>query len=67
MRLVLKLTNSISRVLEKLLQYFNGTTISVSFVLKSAGFFPVIITLHFNDVLLAGKLTMLLSLSKADF
>ena len=67
MRLVLQLTNSISRVLEKLLQYLNGTAISVSFVLTSAGFFPVIITLHFNDVLLAGKLTMLLSLSKADF
>ena len=37
LRLILLLINSISRVLQKLLKYFNGTTVSIIFVLLSAG------------------------------
>ena len=33
MRLILQLINDISRVLQKLLKYFNGTAISTFFVL----------------------------------
>ena len=40
-RLTSQLINGISRVLQKLLKYFNGTIISTSFVFPSAGVFPV--------------------------
>ena len=49
MRLTSQLINGISRVLQKLLKYFNGTIISTSFVLPSAGVFPVIFILDLND------------------
>ena len=49
MRLTSQLINGISRVLQKLLKYFNGTIISTSFVLPIAGVFPVIFTLDLND------------------
>ena len=42
--------NSISRVLQKLLKYFNGTIILTSFVLPLAGVFPVIFSLDLNDL-----------------
>ena len=41
--------NGISRVLQKLLKYFNGTIISTCFVFPLAGVFPVIFTLYLND------------------
>ena len=44
-----QLINGISRVLQKLLKYFNGTIILTSFVLPPAGMFPVIYTLGLND------------------
>ena len=37
------------RLTLKLLKYFNGTVILTSFVLPSAGVFPVIFTLDLND------------------
>ena len=43
MRLTSQLINGISRVLQKLLTYFKGTIISTSFVLASAGVFPVFV------------------------
>ena len=49
MRLISQLINGISRVLQKLLKYFNGTIISTSFVLPAAGVFPVIFILDLND------------------
>ena len=49
MRLTSQLINGISRVLQKLLNYFNGKTISRSFILPSAGVFPVIFILDLND------------------
>ena len=49
MRLTSQLINGISIVLQKLLKYFNGTIISASFVLLSAGVFPVIFILDLND------------------
>ena len=49
MRLTSQLINGISRVLQKLLKYFNGTIISTSFVLPAAGVFPVIFILDLND------------------
>ena len=49
----------ISRVLQKLLEYFNGTAILTSFVLPKTGIFPVNFTLNLNDELLPGKLTIL--------
>ena len=42
MRLGSQLINCISRVIQKLLKYFNVTIISTLFVLPSAGVFPVI-------------------------
>ena len=48
MRLTSQLINGISRVLQKLLKYFNDTIISTSFVLPSAGVFPFIFILDFN-------------------
>ena len=49
LRLISQLINSISRVLQKLLKYFNGTTISRFFVLPSEGVLPVILILDLND------------------
>ena len=49
MRLISKLINEISRVLQKFLKYFNGTVISTSFVLSSVKVFPVIFILDLND------------------
>ena len=48
-RLISQLINGISRVLQKLLNSFNGTTFSTFFVLPSAGVFPVILILDLND------------------
>ena len=48
-RLTSQLINGISRVLQKLPKYFNGTIISTSFVFPSSGVFPVIFTLDLND------------------
>ena len=48
-KLTSQLINDISRVLQKLLKYFNGTIISTSFVLPAAGVFPVIFILDLND------------------
>ena len=48
MRLISQLINSISIVLQKLLKYCNGTTISTFFVLPSAGAFPVILIFDMN-------------------
>ena len=49
MRLISKLIKGISRILQKLPKYFNGTAISTPFVLPSAGVFPVIFTLDSNN------------------
>ena len=42
MRLTSQLINDISKVLQKLLKYFNGTAILTSFALPPTGVFPVI-------------------------
>ena len=47
-RLTSQLINGISRVLQKLLKYFNGTIISTSFVFPSAGVFPVFFYCRFK-------------------
>ena len=47
----------ISRLLQKLLKYFNGTNISTSFVLPSTEVFLVLFTLYLNDSEFA-KLTL---------
>ena len=49
LRLISQLISVISRILQKLLKYFNGTAILTSFVLPSAGFFPVNYALNLND------------------
>ena len=49
MRLISQLINGISRVLQKLNKYFNGTSISTSFVLPAVGAFPVVLIMYFND------------------
>ena len=46
MRLTSQLINVFSRVLQKMLKYFNGTT----FVLPSAGVFPVIFSLDLDNL-----------------
>ena len=48
-RLTSQLISGISRVLQKLLKYFNGTIISTSFVLPAARVFPVVFILDLND------------------
>ena len=48
-KLTLSLINGLSRVLQKLLEYFNDTIISTSFVLPAVGVFPVIFILDLND------------------
>ena len=42
MKLTSLLITDVSKVLQKLLKYFNGTAISKFFVLPSVGVFPVI-------------------------
>ena len=49
-RLISQLINGILRVLQKLLKYFNGTTILASFTLPSVWAFPVILILDLNDL-----------------
>ena len=49
MRLTLQLIKGISRVLQKLLKYFNETIISTSFSLPAAGVFHVIFILNLTD------------------
>ena len=49
MRSTSQLFYGISRVLQKLLKYFNGTIISTPFALPSLGVFPVIFILDLND------------------
>ena len=49
MRLISQLINGVSRVLQKLLKYFNGTAILTSFVLSAAEVLPVILILYLND------------------
>ena len=44
-----QLIKGISRVIKKLLRYFNGTAILTFFVLPLAGVFPVILFLDLND------------------
>ena len=41
---------SFSRVLQKLLKYFNGTAISTFIALPSRGVLPVILTLNSNNL-----------------
>ena len=48
MRLISQLINGISRVLQKLLRFFNGTAISTFFD-STSGVFPVILILDMND------------------
>ena len=50
MRLISQLNTEISRVLQKLLKYFNSTATLTSYVLWSAGFFPVMLILNLNDL-----------------
>ena len=60
LRLIPQLIKSISRVLQQLLKYFNGTIISTSFVLQSA-VLPVVFLLNINEALLllaGGKLAI---------
>ena len=47
MRLISQLIKGILKVL---LRYFNGTTVSTSFVLPGAGFFSVILVFDTNDL-----------------
>ena len=49
MRLTSQLIKGISRVIQKLLKYFNGTIISTSFSLTLLGAFPVIFILDLNN------------------
>ena len=48
MCLTSQLINRISRVLQKLLKYFNATIVSTFFVFPSSGVFPVIFILDLN-------------------
>ena len=47
--LISQVIKVISRVLQKLLKYFDGTAILTSFVLPSAGILPVIFILGLNN------------------
>ena len=49
MRLILKIINDISRVLQKYFKYFNDFAILRSFVLPAAGMFPVTLICNLND------------------
>ena len=48
-RFISQLINGISSVLQKLLQYFNGTTISASFVVLTHSNFPVMLAFPSKD------------------
>ena len=48
-RFISQLIKDISRVLQKLIKYFNVATISTFFVLPSAGVLSVILALNLND------------------
>ena len=48
-RLIWELINGISRVLQKILQFFNGTDFLTSFTLPAIWVFPVFIILDMND------------------
>ena len=50
MKLISQLINGISKLLQILLKFFNGTTISLYFVLPAAGVFPVILIFDMNDL-----------------
>ena len=64
MRLISQLVNGSSRVLQKLLIYFSGTSISTFFV-PSSPVKPIIFCLNLNEVLLPGKLAILPAAVKA--
>ena len=51
-RLILQLIKGNSRVLQKLLKYFNGVTISIFFSILPSLVEPVIFCLNLNDALL---------------
>ena len=53
MRFISQLINDVSRVLQELLKYFNGTTILMAFV-SSFPVEPVIFCLYLNEALLPG-------------
>ena len=48
-RFISQLINGMSSVLQKLLKYFNGTTISASFVVLTPSNFPVMLVLQSKD------------------
>ena len=50
MRLISQLIKDISRVLQKLLKYFNDTAILTSVSLPATWVFPVIFLLNLNDL-----------------
>ena len=50
MKFILQLISSLSRILQKIRKYFNGTTISTSLVLPAAGSHPAILALNLNDL-----------------
>ena len=49
MRLTSQLIDGIARILQRLLQYFNSTIISASFVFPPTGLFPVFFILDLNN------------------
>ena len=59
-RLMLKLVKRISRNLQKLLKYFDSTSILTSLLLLPTGVFPIIFTLDLNKLLLPEKLTVII-------
>ena len=63
MRLIPKLINSISRVLQKLLKYFNGTIILTVFIPLSP-VTPVTFCLKLKEALLPGKSARVPALAK---
>ena len=50
MRFTSQLSNGISRALQKLLKYFNGTDISTFSFLSLSGVFPVTLILDLGDL-----------------
>ena len=58
MRLISLLIKGFSRVFQILLKYLNGTTISTSFALPSAGVFPDILTFYLNEKLSPRKMVI---------
>ena len=63
-RLISKVVKGISRVLQKLLKYFNGTAILTSFVLPAAGFFLCYFYIKFKQCTITRKIRTILLLSK---